>query len=60
LQDAWTEQLVKRGTVSVKIPSLIRPSASWAWAAMLAAAVFICLAVLRVVRVDSRQGGGSP
>jgi hypothetical protein len=60
LQDVWTEQLVKRGTVSVKIPSLIRPSASWAWAAMLAAALLICLAVLRVVRVDSRQRGGSP
>jgi hypothetical protein len=60
LQDVWTEQLVKRGTVSVKIPSLIRPSASWAWAAMVAAALLICLAVLRVVRVDSRQRGGSP
>jgi hypothetical protein len=60
LQDVWTEQLVKRGTVSIKIPSLIRPSASWAWTAMVAAALLICLAVLRVVRVDSRQRGGSP
>jgi hypothetical protein len=60
LQDVWTEQLVKRGTVSVKIPSLIRPTASWAWAAIVLAALLICLAVLRVVRVDSRQRGGSP
>jgi hypothetical protein len=60
LQDFWTEQLFKRGTVSVQIPSLIRPSASWAWAAMIAAAVTICLAVLGVARVDSRQRGGSP
>lgn len=58
LQDFWTEQLVKRGTLSVTIPSLIRPSASWAWAAMVAATLLICLGVLRVVRVDSRQGGG--
>ncbi len=60
LQDFWTEQLVKRGTLSVAIPSLIRPSASWAWAAIVAAALVICLTVLRVVRVDPRQGGGSP
>ena len=60
LQDFWTEQLVKRGTVSVTIPSLIRPGASWAWAAMLGAALLICLAALRVVRVDSRPRGGSP
>jgi hypothetical protein len=60
LQDFWTEQLVKRGTLSVTIPSLIRPTASWAWAAMLAAVLLICLGLLRVARVDSRQGGGSP
>ena len=58
LQDFWTEQLVKRGTVSVKIPSLIRPDASWAWAAMLGATLLICLAVSRVGRVDPRQRGG--
>ena len=60
LQDFWTEQLVKRGTLSVTIPSLIRPSASWAWASILATALLICLGVLRVARVDSRQGGESP
>ena len=58
LQDFWTEQLVKRGTVSVKIPSLIRPDASWAWAAMLGTTLLICLAVSRVGRVDPRQRGG--
>jgi hypothetical protein len=57
VQDFWTEQLVKRGTVSVAIPSLIRPAASWAWAAMVACALLICLVALRVVRVDQRQGG---
>jgi hypothetical protein len=58
LQDFWTEQLVKRGTVSVKIPSLIRPDTSWAWAAMLGTTLLICLAVSRVGRVDPRQRGG--
>jgi hypothetical protein len=59
LQDFWTEQLVKRGTVSVKIPSLIRPDASWAWAAMVGATLLICLGVFRVGRVDPRQRGGT-
>jgi hypothetical protein len=59
LQDFWTEQLVKRGTVSVRIPSLIRPDASWAWAAMLGTTLLICLAVFRVGRVDPRQRGGN-
>jgi hypothetical protein len=58
LQDFWTEQLVKRGTVSIKIPSLIRPDASWAWAGMLGATLLICLAAFRVGRVDLRQRGG--
>jgi hypothetical protein len=58
LQDFWTEQLVKRGSVSATIPSLIRPSASWAWAAILVAALTICFAALRVVRVDPGQRGG--
>ncbi|HEY3069510.1 MAG TPA: hypothetical protein VGJ34_04270 [Gaiellaceae bacterium] len=56
LQDFWTEQLVKRGTVSVRIPSLIRPDLSWAWAAIVTAAALICLAALRVVRVDHPEG----
>lgn len=46
LQDFWLEQLVKRGTTSVVIPSLIRPDLSWAWAAMLLAALLVCFAAL--------------
>jgi hypothetical protein len=57
LQDFWTEQLVKRGTTSSEIPSLIRPGLSLAWAAILAAAALICFVLLRVVRVDQRPGG---
>jgi hypothetical protein len=52
LQDFWTEQLVKRGTVSVTIPSLIRPAVSWAWAAILLAALLIHLGLSRVARVN--------
>jgi hypothetical protein len=59
LQDFWTEQLVKRGTIEVVVPSLIRPAASWAWAAMIAVTLAICLVAFRVVRVDPRQGGGT-
>jgi hypothetical protein len=57
LQDFWFEQLVKRGTTSVTIPSLIRPAASWAWAAMIFVATLICLAALRVARVGHPRGG---
>lgn len=57
LQDFWTEQLVKRGAVSVSIPSVIRPDASWAWAAIVGVALVICSVALRVVRIDQRQGG---
>jgi hypothetical protein len=57
LQDFWTEQLIKRGTTSVTIPSLIRPAASWAWVAIITATFLICLAALRVARVVHPQGG---
>jgi hypothetical protein len=59
VQDFWLEQLVKRGTTSLVIPSLIRPDLSWAWGAMLVAALIICLAALRVATVDQRSGGHS-
>jgi len=57
LQDFWTEQLIKRGTTSVTIPSLIRPAASWAWVAIISATFLICLAALHVARVVHPQGG---
>jgi hypothetical protein len=57
LQDFWTEQLIKRGTTSVTIPSLIRPAASWVWVAIITATFLICLAALHVARVVHPQGG---
>jgi hypothetical protein len=59
LQDFWLEQIVKRGATSASIPSVIRPDASWAWAAMLGVASLICLAAFRVVKVDHREEGGA-
>jgi hypothetical protein len=41
VQDFWLEQLVKRGTTSLRIPSMIVPEVSWAWAALLLAALVI-------------------
>ena len=38
VQDFWLEQLVKRGTVSVELPSVLRPSLSLAWLVLLAGA----------------------
>jgi hypothetical protein len=57
LQDFWLEQLVKRGTTSTSLPSVIRPSLSWAWTGILAATFLIWFVALRVVRVDQRPGG---
>ena len=36
-QDAWLEQVVKRGWTSRRIPDVVRPAATPAWAALLAA-----------------------
>lgn len=57
LQDFWLEQIVKRGVTDTALPSVIRPSLSWAWAGILAAIAVIGLVAWRVARVDQRQGG---
>jgi hypothetical protein len=54
VQDAWNEQLVKRGTLDWKIPGAILPSLSWVWLVILALAVLTALALWRESRgVDS-------
>ena len=50
-QDAWNEQLVKRGTLDWKIPSAILPSLSWIWLAILVLAALTGLAL----RAESRS-----
>jgi len=59
LQDAWTEQLVKRGAVDSTLPSVIRPDLSWAWAGIVAGAVAIYFLLFRVDRVNRPEGGTS-
>ena len=51
VQDAWNEQLVKRGTLDWKIPDAILPSLSWIWVAILVLAALTALAL----RAESRS-----
>ena len=60
VQDFWFEQLVKRGTTSLEIPSMIVPEASWSWAALLATALLIQLIAERVGRFGRPPQEGVP
>lgn len=52
LQDFWLEQLVKRGATDLSLPSMLRPETTPAWAAVLAAAGLIYVALSRVDKVQ--------
>jgi hypothetical protein len=60
VQDFWLEQLVKRGTTSLELPSMTVPKASWAWAAILAAALLIHFAARSVGRFGRPSQEGVP
>lgn len=60
VQDFWFEQLVKRGTTSLEIPSMIVPKASWAWLALVAAALLIRSAAAGVGRFGRPPEEGVP
>jgi len=60
VQDFWFEQLVKRGTTSLEIPSLIVPKASLPWALLLVAALLIRLAAGGVGRFGTPPEEGVP
>ena len=47
LNDAWFEQLVKRGTLGRSLPSMIVPAPTLAWAILLAAVGLLYLLVFR-------------
>jgi hypothetical protein len=47
LEDFWLEQLVKRGTTSVKIPGMLRPELSPEWAALVGAAAVVYVMFFR-------------
>jgi hypothetical protein len=56
LQDGWNEQLLKRGTVESKLPSVIRPDLSPAWLGIVLGAVAIYFVLFRVGRVNRPEG----
>ena len=47
IEDFWHEQVVKRGSVDWKLPSLIEPSLGWGWLAIVLAAAAVELAWFR-------------
>ena len=51
VQDAWNEQLVKRGTLHWQVPSAILPSLSWIWLVILVLAALTAL----TLRGESRR-----
>ena len=57
LQDGWNEQLVKRGTVDAKLPSMLRPDLSPAWAGIVVGAALLYVLLFRVGRVNRPEGG---
>jgi hypothetical protein len=59
VQDAWLEQVVKRGTTEHGIPSIVKPEPLEAAVLLLAAAV-VELAWFRRERLGRRSGGGRP
>ena len=46
--DAWNEQLVKRGWTSLRIPSVLTPSLTAGWVFLVAATVLVYLTAFRV------------
>jgi hypothetical protein len=55
--DLWIEQVVKRGWTAWQIPDVLQPSASAAWAAMIAVAVVFYLLLLRPHGKVALDGG---
>jgi hypothetical protein len=55
VNDAWLEQVVKRGWVDTAVPSVLRPSASLAWLGIVLAGLAVSAAVLRPSRTRPRQ-----
>jgi hypothetical protein len=45
LADGWHEQITKRGWTAWRVPSVLHPSASWAWLVVLVAALLVWLVV---------------
>ena len=54
VQDFWLEQLVKRGTTDLEIPTMIRPAPDPVWAVLLLATAAIYLLLFRPRPVSAR------
>jgi hypothetical protein len=59
VQDLWTEQIVKRGWTSWDIPNVLHPTASAAWAAMVAVGALLYWALFRP-RAGPGEAAGLP
>jgi hypothetical protein len=55
-EDLWLEQIVKRGWTSWQIPNVLHPTASLAWAAMVAVAALFYFAFFRSRRETLAHG----
>jgi hypothetical protein len=55
--DAWTEQVIKRGWTAWAIPSVLEPRANWGWAVILAGGIVVWL-VLFTPRALARRAAG--
>ena len=60
VQDAWLEQVVKRGWTDAEIPSVIRPELSVAWGVIVLLAVAIEVFWFRRERSRERYSSSSP
>jgi hypothetical protein len=58
--DAWLEQVVKRGWTDWEVPNPIQPSISPIWGAIVIAAAVLCAALTRSRRPPAGSDGGSP
>ena len=57
--DAWGEQVVKRGWTSWELPSVVRPSLNWLWLLVLVVGAAIYLHLEREADLDRPHGSGS-
>jgi hypothetical protein len=52
LNDAWLEQVVKRGWTDMEVPDSTRPNVSWVWLAVLIVGASVAAVTLRRAVVD--------
>jgi hypothetical protein len=56
INDAWTEQVVKRGWTDWTVPSMLRPDLSAAWGLLLLGMVALRFLVFRPAIEDASSG----